>query len=84
MRQPKLNINDFVILSPRRVRLLSDADMPPDRFYLVSVLEDKGDNFDFEILDSGPCALVEALAISGCMKGQQVWFPGDPFGDNDQ
>lgn len=79
---PQLNINDFVILSPRRVKLQKDFDMPPDRFYLVSVLEDKGDNFDFEILDSGPCALVEALAISGCMRGQQVWFPQDPPGDN--
>jgi hypothetical protein len=80
--QPQLNLNDFVILTPRKVRILGNGDMPPDRFYLVSVLEDRGDSFDFEILDSGPCALVEALAISACKKGQQIWFPLDPFGDN--
>lgn len=81
--QPTFNPSDFVIFSPHKARILNDPDMPPNRFYLVSVLEDKGDNFDFEILDSGACALVEAIAISACKKGQRIWFPHEPFGDKD-
>lgn len=73
--------NDFVIFTPQRAASLGDPDMPPNNFYLVSVIEDKGDNFDFEILLAGPCALVEAVAISGCFKGQRIWFPNKPFGD---
>jgi len=78
---PHFNNSDFVIFTPDRAGLLNDPDMPPTSFYLVSVLEDKGDNFDFEILLSGPCALCEAIAISACKKGQQIWFPNKPFGD---
>jgi hypothetical protein len=78
---PDFKPNDFVIFSPVKAALLGDPDMPPDNFYLVSVLEDKGDNFDFEILLGGPCALVEAIAISGCFKGQRIWFPNEPLGD---
>lgn len=74
--------NDFVIFTPSRAASLNDPDMPPDNFYLVSVVEDKGDNFDFEILLAGPCALVEAVAISGCFKGQRIWFSNKPFGDS--
>lgn len=84
MPEPHLNPNDFVIFSPSKTALLQDPEMPATAFYLVSVLEDKGDNFDFEILDFGPCALVEALAISACKKGQRIWFPTEPFGDKPQ
>ena len=84
MPEPHLNPDDFVIFSPRRVAELNDPTMPPNRFYLLSVLEDKGDNFDFDILIEGPCALVEAIAISACKKGQRIWFPTEPFGDKPQ
>lgn len=84
MPPPTLNPNDFVIFSPRRAAELNDPTMPPNRFYLLSVLEDKGDNFDFDILIDGPCALVEAIAISACKKGQRIWFPNEPFGDSTQ
>ena len=82
MPPPTLNPNDFVIFSPRRVAELNDPSMPPNRFYLLSVLEDKGDNFDFDVLIDGPCALVEAIAISACKKGQRIWFPNEPFRDS--
>ena len=82
--QPHFKPNDFVIFSPQKAMFVNDKDMPPDKFYLVWVLEDKGDNFDFEILDSGACAFVEAIAISACKKGQRIWFPHEPFGDSTQ
>lgn len=82
--QPTFKPTDFVIFSPSRAGQLRDPDMPPNAFYLVSVLEDKGDNFDFEILLSGSCALCEAIAISAAKKGQRVWLPNQsPFGDID-
>lgn len=84
MPPPTLNPDDFVIFSPRRAAELNDPTMPPNRFYLLSVLEDKGDNFDFDVLVDGPCALVEAIAISACKKGQRIWFPNEPFGDSNQ
>ena len=84
MPPPTLNPDDFVIFSPRRAAELKDPTMPPNRFYLLSVLEDKGDNFDFDVLVDGPCALVEAIAISACKKGQRIWFPNEPFGDSTQ
>lgn len=77
---PILQPNDFVIFSPDRVTLLNDPSVPPDRFYLLSVIRDHPSTFDYEILESGPCALVEAIAISACKKGQRVWFPTEPFG----
>jgi hypothetical protein len=81
---PNLNPNDFLIIDPLRVAQLGDPEMPPNCFYLVSILEDKGDNFDFEVLLSGPCALVEAIAISARREGQRIWFPNEPFGDTNQ
>jgi hypothetical protein len=82
--QPHFQTSDFVIFDPIKAGMLQDADMPPTKFYLVWVLEDKGDNFDFEILDSGALAFCEALAISACKKGQRIWFPSQPFGDSNQ
>ena len=75
MTQPPLKINDFIILSPHKAGQFNDIDLTPDRFHLISVLADYGDNFDYEILLDGSCALVEAIAISACKKGQQIWFP---------
>jgi hypothetical protein len=80
-KPPPFNPDDFVIFTPYKAAMMNDPEMPPTQFYLVSVLEDKGDNFDFEILESGACALVEALAISACKKGQRIWFTSQPFGD---
>lgn len=82
MTQPSLRTNDFIILSPSKAAQFNDIDLTPDRFHLISVLADHGDNFDYEILLDGPCALVEAIAISACKKGQRVWFPNEPFGAN--
>ncbi len=81
---PNLNPDDFLIIDPMRAARLGDPEMPPDRFYLVSILEDKGNDFDFEVLLDGPCALVEAIAISARREGQRIWFPNEPFGDPDQ
>jgi hypothetical protein len=81
--QPTFKPSDFVIFSPIKAGMLNLDDMPPNQFYLVSVLEDKGDNFDFEVLLSGHRALCEAIAISACKKGQRVWLPNEsPFGDS--
>lgn len=82
MTPPHLNINDFIIVSPSKAAQFNDIDLSPDRFHLISVLADKGETFDYEILLDGPCALVEAIAISACKKGQRVWFPNEPFGAN--
>lgn len=84
MPPPTLNPQDFVIFSPVRAAELNDPTMPGDRFYLLSVIRDKPDSFDFDILLDGPCALVEAIAISACKKGQRIWFPHEPFGDSRQ
>jgi len=81
---PKFNPQDFVIFSPERAAALGDPEMPPTTFYLVSVTADKGSTFDFEIIDSGPCALLEALAISACFKGQRVWHPSNPSKDSNR
>jgi len=81
---PPFNPSDFVIFTPHKAKILNDPEMPATQFYLVSVIEDKGDNFDFEILLGGPCALVEAIAISACKKGQRIWFTNEPFGDSTQ
>lgn len=80
--QPTFKPDDFVIFSPSRAASLNDASMPGDRFYLLSVVEDKNDTFDFDVLLDGPCALVEAIALSACKKGQRIWFPNEPFGDS--
>jgi hypothetical protein len=81
---PSFNRDDFVIFTPAKVAMLEYPDMPPNAFYLVSVLEDKADNFDFEILDSGALAMCEALAISACRRGQRIWFSNTNPGDSDQ
>lgn len=76
-------INDFLIFDPWKALELDDPDLPADRFHLVSLtsIDLANDDFSYEILDSGACAFVEALAISACKNGQRVWFPGQPFGD---
>ena len=80
---PVLHPKDFVIFTPSKAAELNDPDLPPNQFHLVSVLEDKGDSFDFEPLLSGCRALCEAIAISAAKKGQRVWLPNEsPFGDS--
>lgn len=78
-RPVHLNPKDLVIFSPAKAAVLGDPDMPPTSFYLVSVLEDKDQSFDFEILESGSLAWCEALAISAAWKGQRVYLPNPPF-----
>jgi hypothetical protein len=75
MNIPILHPGDLMIMTPAHAASLNDADLPGDRFHLIRVLEDKGDNFDFEPVDSGPCALVEALALAIVPDGRQVWMP---------
>ena len=75
MNSPTFHQGDLVIMTPGRAASLNDADLPGDRFHLIRVLEDKGDNFDFELVDSGPCALVEALALAIVPDGRHVWMP---------
>jgi hypothetical protein len=77
MNAPLFHPGDFVIMSPARAASLHDEEMPGDRFHLVRVLKDKGDNFDFELVESGPCALVEALAIMGLPRDRRIWFTAD-------
>jgi hypothetical protein len=64
-----------MIMTPAQAARLNDPDLPGDRFHLIRVLEDKGDNFDFEPLDSGPCALMEALALTMTRGEQRVLMP---------
>jgi hypothetical protein len=80
----QFNKSDFVILAPSQIKNMGIEAMIPDRFYLVEVIEDLGPSFKFDVLEEGPCAFVEALAISGCKKGQRVFLPPNhnPFGDD--
>ena len=75
MQPPTFHVNDLVILTPARVAELNDPELPADGFLLVRVLEDKGTSFDYEPLESGPCALVEALALLSLAKGAHLWMP---------
>lgn len=77
--------NDLVIIDPWQSLQVKHPDAQLAQFYLTLVVSRTNDNrFTFEILDGGSCALVEALAISGCAKGQRIWFPNAPFGDSTQ
>ena len=77
--------SDFVILTPNTALALGDPDIPPNKFYLAFIISnpDNTDTLSFEILLAGPCALVEAIAISAARKGQRIWFPHEPFGPSD-
>jgi hypothetical protein len=76
--------NDLIIFNPWQTLLLDHPDVDVAQFYLTLVTSTTNNHFTFEVLDSGACALVEALAISGCTKGQRVWFAKSPFGDSTQ
>jgi hypothetical protein len=80
---PTFNPFDFIIIDPSRASALDDPDIDPSMFHLLQVIVDKGATFDFDHLLAGPRALVEAIAISACKKGQRVWLPNEsPFGDS--
>lgn len=81
---PVFNPHDFLIIDPHHATALADPDIDPSTFHLLEVIEDKGSTFDFDHLIGGPCALVEAIAISACRKGQRIWFSTPPSKDTDQ
>lgn len=75
MQCPTFRPGDLVIMTPENVRALNDPDLPDDRFHLVRVTADKGKTFDFELVDSGPLAAIEGIAICLAPKGSRTWMP---------
>lgn len=75
MQHPTFHVNDLVIFTPEQVAALKDPDLPGNAFLLMRVVEDKGSSFDYEPLESGPCALVESLALLSLPKGAHLWLP---------
>lgn len=75
MRYVTFHPGDLMVMSPRQAEELNDIDLPGDRFHLVRIIEDKGDSYDFETVDHGPCAVIEALALLTVPKGRRVWMP---------
>jgi hypothetical protein len=73
MQTPTFTPDDLVIMSPIEAGCLNDPDMPGDRFYLLRVTADKGESFDFDLVESGPCALVEACALLALKPNRQIW-----------
>lgn len=61
-------------MGPTEAAGLNDPEMPGDRFHLLSVTADKGSSFDFDLLESGPCALVEACALMALKPNRQIWM----------
>jgi hypothetical protein len=66
--------NDLVILPPAVVAHLSDRSLSPDRFYLVRVEMREQGMLDFEVLESGPYALVEALGLLALRNHPTLWI----------
>jgi len=80
---PAFNIGDYVVLTPEKADTLHGLE--PGMFHLVRVLCDHPHSFEYEPLIGGPCALVEAIAISAAFtnRGEKVWLPfTTPFGKN--
>lgn len=73
MKTPTFTPDDLVIMGPTEARGLNDPEMPGDRFYLLRVTADKGASFDFDLVESGPCALVEAWALLALKPNRKIW-----------
>lgn len=73
MQKPLFTPDDLVILSPDEAIGLHDPDMPGDRFHLLRVTADKGESFDFDLVDSGSCALIEACALLALKPDRRIW-----------
>jgi hypothetical protein len=74
MTHPTFQDNDLVILPPSAVAHLSDRSLTPDRFYLVRVETREHGALDFEVLESGPYALVEALGLLALRNHPTLWI----------
>ena len=73
MKNPTFTPDDLVIMGPTEASGLNDPDMPGDRFYLLRVTADKGASFDFDLVESGPCALIEAWALLALKPNRKIW-----------
>ena len=73
MQTPTFTPDDLVIMSPIEASGLNDPEMPGDRFYLLRVTADKGKTFDFDVVKSGPCALIEAFALLALKPDRKIW-----------
>jgi len=78
MTQPTYNVDDLAILTPHAAARLADPDLAPGRFHLVRVVADRGATFDYEHVESGPLALIEALSILLAGETRRVWASGLP------
>jgi hypothetical protein len=74
MTVPTFQNNDLVILPPSAIARISDRNLPPDRFYLVRVETREHGALDFEVLESGPYALVEACGILALRNHPTLWI----------
>ena len=83
MDPPNFNPNDYVIINPTQAAQFNEPSMTGDRFHLLRVLLDKGETFDYDHLLDGPCALVEAIAISAKRDGERIWFPNQTIPPKD-